>query len=69
MCAAVGMRDWVCTGQVCQVRPSWEFHERCAAVLTGSLMVLSVYMPHGGYNEEDYITELELVKVIMGAGD
>ena len=39
-------------------------------MLTGSLIILlvhvpSVCMPHGGYAEEGYITELELVKIIM----
>ena len=31
-------------------------------------MILSVYMPHGGYDEEDHVAELELVKVIMEEG-
>ena len=37
-------------------------------MLTGSLMVLSVYMSHGGYDEEEYATELELVTFIMEEG-
>lgn len=50
-------------------------HERCTAVLVASMMVLSVYMPHGGYDEENYIAELEIVMIIieevkkMGAKD
>ena len=55
----------LCPIQLCQVRRSWESHERCTAVLIGSMMVLSVSMPHGGYDEEEYITELEFVKIIM----
>ena len=30
-------------------------------------MVLSVYTPHGGYNEEAHITELELMRTVMEA--
>ena len=40
-------------------------HTRCTAVLVGSMMILSLYVPHGGYDEEDYITEVEVVKIIM----
>ena len=40
-------------------------HERCTASMIGSMMVLSVYMPHGGFDEEEYITEIALVKIIM----
>ena len=55
--------------QVSQVRKSWECHERCTAVLIDSVMMLSVYMPHGGYDEEkNYIAELEIVKIIMEEG-
>ena len=28
-------------------------------------MMLSVYMPHGGYDEEVYSTALELVRILM----
>ena len=31
-------------------------------------MILSVCTPHGGYDKENYITELETVKVIMVEG-
>ena len=36
-------------------------YERCTAVLIISMMVLSVYLPHSGYDEEDHITEWELI--------
>ena len=43
-------------------------HERCTAVLVASMMILSVYMPHGGYDEENCIAELEIVKIIIEEG-
>ena len=49
-------------------RRSWDRHERCTAFLTGSMMILSVYMPQGGFGEENYIAKLELVKVTMEEG-
>ena len=52
----------LCPSQICKLRRSYE---RRIATLRGSKMVFSVYMPHGGYDEEDYITELELVKITM----
>ena len=55
----------LCPGQVCQVCRSWESYERCTAILVGSMMVLSDYMPRGGYDEENSIAELEIVKIIM----
>ena len=32
------------------------------------MMILSGFLPHGGYDEEDYITELEVGKTIMEEG-
>ena len=49
-------------------RRSWSSHERCTAILVASMMILSVYMPHGGYDEENYIAELEIVKIIREEG-
>ena len=34
-------------------------------MLDGTMVILSVYMPHGRYDDDEYITELEIVKVIM----
>ena len=42
--------------QVCQFRLSWVSPARCTAILVGSMVILSVCMPHSGYDEEDYIT-------------
>ena len=58
----------LCPRQVFQVRCSWECHERCTAVLIVFLMIVPVHMPHGGHDEEDYITELEIAKIIMEEG-
>ena len=55
----------VCPGLVGQLRRSWDRYERCTAILIGFMMVLSVYMPHGRYDEENHVTELEFVKSIM----
>ena len=54
-----------CFRQVCQVRCSWGRHERFTAVVIDSLVILSAFMPNGGYDEENYIAELEIVKIIM----
>ena len=35
---------------------------------TGSMMVRSVHTPHGGFDEEDDIVELEPVKIVMEEG-
>ena len=43
-------------------------HERCTAILVGSSMLLSVYMPHSGRDEEDYIEALETVRNVMTEG-
>ena len=38
-------------------------------ILIGCMMVLSVYMPHVGFDgEEDYTTEFELARIIMEEG-
>ena len=39
-------------GKTAIVCPS---HERCTAVLIGSLMIRSISVPHGGCDEEDFI--------------
>ena len=58
----------LCPRQVCHVRCSWECHERRTAVLIDSLLILPVYMSHGGYEGENHITVLEIVKVITEEG-
>ena len=54
-----------CPRQISKFRLSWVGHARCTAILVGFMMILSVHMPHGGCDEEDYITELEVVRIIM----
>ena len=58
----------LCPGLVCQVRRSWDRHERCTAVLIASMVILPVDMPHGGYDELNSIVELEVVKIIIEEG-
>ena len=58
----------LCLRQVSHFRRSWIRHERVTAILFGFMMILSVYMPHSGCDEDDYITTLELVRDIMGQG-
>ena len=65
MCAMVGRgEDQPFHDTVRFTSCSWECHERCTAVLIGSLMFLSIYMPHGGYDAENCITEFERVNMI-----
>ena len=49
------------TSILCPGRHSWECHERCTAVLICCLMIF----PYGGYDEENCITELALITVVM----
>ena len=36
-------------------------HERCTAIQVGSIMILSVYLPHSEYDEENHIGALEII--------
>ena len=63
-----GREAILCPRQVCQFRRSWVSHERCTAILVGAMMILSVYLPHSGFDEEDYFATLEAVRDIMGEG-
>ena len=54
--------------QALHFRRSWVGHDMCAAILAGPSMLLPVYMPHGGHDEEDYIATLEAVRRIMNEG-
>ena len=58
----------LCPRQVCQVRCSCECHERCTAVLIGAMMVFVRLHAARWYDEENFFTELEIVKVIMEEG-
>ena len=58
----------LCPRQVRHFRRSWISHERVTAILVGSTMIKSVYMPHSGYDEEEYITTLDVVREIMLEG-
>ena len=55
-------------GRSVTIRRSWVDHERCTATMVGTSMLLSVYMPHSGYDEEDYIVALETVRSVLNEG-
>ena len=54
--------------EVNHFRRSWVDHERCTAIMFGSLMLLSVNMPHSGRDEEDYIEASETVRASLTEG-
>ena len=58
----------LCPRQVSQFRRSWVSHARCTAIFVGAMMILSIYLPHSGHDEEDHIANLEAVRDIMGEG-
>ena len=41
----------LCPREVNHFRRSWADHERCTAIMVGSTMLLSVYMPHSDRDE------------------
>ena len=43
-----GKATMMCPRQVGQFRCAWVGQERCTAILVASLMILSIYLPHGG---------------------
>ena len=61
-------QPFLCPRQVCQFRRSWVSHERCTAILVGAMMILSVCLPHSGFDEEDYFATLEAVRNIVDEG-
>ena len=40
----------------------------CTAIIVGAMMILSVCLPHSGYDEDDYFGTLEAVRSIMDEG-
>ena len=64
----LGKTAILCFRQVCQFRQSWVSHERCTAILVGAMMILSVHLPHSGFDEEDYFATLEAVRNITDQG-
>ena len=59
-----GKTTILCPRLVCQIRRSWVGHERCTAILIASMRILSVHI-YRGYDEKNFIGELETVKIIM----
>ena len=58
----------LCPREVIHFRRSWVDNERCTAILVGSTMLFSVYMPHSGRDEVDYIEVLESVRATLMEG-
>ena len=52
----------LCPREVNHFRRSWVDNERCTAILVGSTMLLSVYMPHSVRDDLDHIEALESVR-------
>ena len=58
----------LCPPEVDHLRRSWADHERCNTIMVGSTMLLSIYIPHSGRDEEDYIEALETVRAALTEG-
>ena len=58
----LGKTATLCPRQVKHFRRSWVSHDRVTAILAGSAMIMSVYMPHRGYDEEEYSATLDAVR-------
>ena len=58
----------LCPWEVDHFRRAWVDKERCTAIMVGSTLLLSVYMPHSGRDEEDYIEALETVRATLTEG-
>ena len=58
----------LCPREVNHFRRSWVDNERCTAILVGSTMLLSVYMPRSGRDEVDYIEALGSVRATLMEG-
>ena len=58
----------LCPREVNHFRRSWVDNDRCSAILVGSKKLLSVYMPHSGGDEVDYIEALESVRDTLMEG-
>ena len=63
-----GRTATLCPREVNNFRRSWVDNERRTAILVGSTMLLSVYMPHSCHDEADYIEALESVRVTLTEG-
>ena len=64
----LGKTAILCPRQVSQLRRSWVSHDRVTAILVESLMILSVYVPHSGREENEYIETLEDIRGILSEG-
>ena len=59
----------LCPREVNHFRRSLVDHERCTAIMVGSMLLLSVHMPHhSGHGVEDYMKALETVRAALTKG-
>ena len=63
-----GRTAMLCPREVNHFRRSWVDNERCTAILVGSTMLFSVFMPRSGRDEVEYIEALELVRATLTEG-
>ena len=61
-------RAILCPRGVHHFRRSWVDNGRCTAILVGTTMLFSVYMPLSGRDEVDYIEALELARATIMEG-
>ena len=55
MVTTMGEQPFCARERVNHFRRSWVDRDRLTAIVMGTMMLLSVYMPHSGRDEEDYI--------------
>ena len=58
----------LCPPKFNSFRRSYVDNERPTAIMVGPTMLLSVYMPHSGRDEDDYIEALETVRATLTEG-
>ena len=49
-----GRAAMLCPREVHHFRRSWVDSDRCTAIMVGSMMLLSVYLPNSGRDEVDH---------------
>ena len=64
----LGRTAILCPREVDHFRRSWADHGRCTAIMVGSTMWLSVYMPHSCRDEVGYIEALDTVRATLTEG-
>ena len=55
----------LCPREVNHFRRSWVDRDRCTAIMVETMMLLSVFLPHSGRDEEDYIEAFDTVRATL----